>query len=66
MVLKNPIENIIFENNWEGFIKSFQYLELKKYVCEGYQIFELIDDKLFGVLEGPPIHFMKMDFFNLR
>ena len=33
---------------------------------EGFQLFGIIDNEIYGVLEGPLILFMKMGFFNLR
>ena len=67
MVLKHPIENIIFDNNWEGSIKHILESRInwsKRYDCEGYQIFGLIGDKLYGVLEGPPDTYYENGFFQ--
>ena len=70
-ILKNKVKKVINQPSSSfGCIKHFNkqmiYNETYEFNNEGYQIFGLIDENLYGVLEGPPNTIYENGFFQFR
>ena len=68
MVLKNKMKNVIYQPTLTAHYLQIHLKRVMNHIRkeedEGYQVFGLIEDKVYGVIEGPPNTIFEHGFFQ--